>query len=107
MQRRQRRQLLRLLRVPVVVVSAFINLTILREKEMPVPDYENDLVFPPRHDKTAYELQLENNKLRGLLAECKPFLNAWLSDEADVSFTTLEVMNFLTRINTALSESEE
>lgn len=31
---------------------------------MPQPDYENDLVFPPRHDKTALELQQENNKLK-------------------------------------------
>lgn len=31
---------------------------------MPAPDYENDLVFPPRHDKTALELKLENEKLK-------------------------------------------
>lgn len=49
--------------------------------------------------------ELENDKLRELLKECKPFLNAWLGDEADVPFTTLEVMNFLTRINAALGDS--
>jgi hypothetical protein len=27
------------------------------------PDYENNLAFPPRHDETAYELQLKVNKL--------------------------------------------
>ena len=28
------------------------------------PDYNDNLVFPPRHDKTAYELQIETNKLK-------------------------------------------
>lgn len=27
-------------------------------------DYENNLAFPPRHDKTALELKQENNKLK-------------------------------------------
>ena len=27
------------------------------------PDYKNNLAFPPRHDETAYELQLKVNKL--------------------------------------------
>lgn len=35
------------------------------------PDYNDNLVFPPRHDKTAYELQIENNKLKEQLAEHK------------------------------------
>lgn len=35
------------------------------------PDYDDNLVFPPRHDKTAYELQIENSKLKEQLAEHK------------------------------------
>ncbi len=35
------------------------------------PDYNDNLVFPPRHDKTALELQIENNKLKEQLAEHK------------------------------------
>lgn len=35
------------------------------------PDYNDNLVFPPRHDKTAYELQIENSKLKEQLAEHK------------------------------------
>lgn len=42
---------------------------------MPAPDYENDLVFPPRHDKTAYELQLENNKLQSEINRLREALN--------------------------------
>lgn len=73
---------------------------------MPAPDYEDDLVFPPRHDKTAYELQLENNKLHGLLKECGEALS-----EFDINFFNSSYgnhyKNLLTRINTALGESEE
>lgn len=37
------------------------------------PDYDDNLVFPPRHDKTAYELQIESNKLKEQLAEHKEY----------------------------------
>lgn len=35
------------------------------------PDYKNNLVFPPRHDETAYELQLKVNKLEKQLKIAK------------------------------------
>lgn len=40
------------------------------------PDYDDNLVFPPRHDKTAYELKIENNNLHSLLVEC----DKWIVD---------------------------
>lgn len=72
---------------------------------MPVPDYENDLVFPPRHDKTAYELQLENNKLRSLLRECKEFFEE--ENPKDFTIMSERMDELLTRINAVLGESEE
>lgn len=78
---------------------------------MPAPDYENDLVFPPRHNKTAYELQLENNKLRGLLKECKPYIRKEMETIKSARFCNCDwawkTSDLLTRINAALGESEE
>lgn len=32
-------------------------------------DPNENLAYPPRHDKTAYELQLENNRLKTTIQE--------------------------------------
>lgn len=89
---------------------------------MPVPDNKDDLVFPPRHDKTAYELQLENKHLKDLLAnqdkeieelrdlleECKNIVAHDLWSRAQFSDgQVVEKDNLLTRINAVLGESEE
>lgn len=72
------------------------------------PDYEDNLVFPLRHDKTAYELQAENNNLRALLKECGKIIknDLW---EVVVYPNGEEVKKeqILTRINAAIGESEE
>lgn len=65
------------------------------------PDYEDDLVFPSRHDKTAYELKLENNKLRGLLKECEAHLSL---GEIGTSVTPVNIL--LTRINAVLDDNK-
>lgn len=74
---------------------------------MPQPDYENDLVFPPRHDKTAYELQSENDKLRGLLKECKPYIQKEMETIKGAGFCNCDwawkTSDVLTRINEAIN----
>ena len=39
------------------------------------PDYKNNLAFPPRHDETAYELQLKVNKLEKQLNKAEDILH--------------------------------
>lgn len=39
------------------------------------PDYENNLAFPPRHDETAYELQLKVNMLEKQLNKAEDILH--------------------------------
>lgn len=78
---------------------------------MPAPDYENDLVFPPRHDKTAYELQLDNNKLRGLLKECNPYIRNEIETIKSARFCNCDwawkTFDLLARVNAVIGESEE
>ena len=62
------------------------------------------ITYPPQHDKTAYELKIENNKLRDLLHECSRRIED-LIDWSDCKYDEAE--DLLTRINTALGESEE
>ena len=44
------------------------------------PDYENNLAFAPRHDETAYELQLKVNKLEKQLKIAVEALQ-WIYDD--------------------------
>lgn len=76
---------------------------------MPQPDYENDLAFPPRHDKTAYELQLENNKLRGLLKECRDWMSWAYAElyEYDPEHESKDTEKLIGRVKSAIGESEE
>lgn len=66
------------------------------------------MYIPTKHDKTAYELQLENNKLRGLLKKCKNIVAHDCWQEAQFpDGQIVERQDLLTSINTALGGSEE
>lgn len=58
------------------------------------------------NDSIEYnKLEKENNNLRGLLKECKPYLSYKINKDKHVGFTPTAA-NLLTRINAALGESE-
>lgn len=52
------------------------------------------------------KIKKENNQLRDLLRECKPYLSYKINQNKHVGFTP-DAANLLTRINAALGESEE
>lgn len=59
------------------------------------------------NDSIEYnKLEKENNNLRDLLRECKPYLSYKINQNKHVGFTP-DAANLLTRINAALGESEE
>lgn len=59
------------------------------------------------NDSIEYnKLEKENNNLRDLLRECKPYLSYKINKDKHVGFTPTAA-NLLTRINAALGESEE
>lgn len=59
------------------------------------------------NDSIEYnKLEKENNNLRDLLRECKPYLSYKINKDKHVGFTPTAA-NLLTRINAAIGESEE
>lgn len=52
------------------------------------------------------KIKKENNQLRDLLRECKPYLSYKINQNKHVGFTPTAA-NLLTRINAAIGESEE
>lgn len=59
------------------------------------------------NDSIEYnKLEKENNNLRALLRECKPYLSYKINKDKHVGFTPTAA-NLLTRINAAIGESEE
>lgn len=80
----------------------------------PVPSYEEYKALQEQLDKEGIwytkisykKLEKENNNLRALLRECKPYLSYFISNNKHVGFTP-DAANLLTRINAALGESEK
>lgn len=59
------------------------------------------------NDSIEYnKLEKENNNLRDLLRECKPYLSYKINKDKHVGFTPTAA-NLLTRINAAIGESED
>lgn len=80
----------------------------------PVPTYDEYKAMQEQLNKegTWYteisykKIKKENNQLRDLLRECKPYLSYKINQNKHVGFTPTAA-NLLTRINAAIGESEE
>lgn len=78
----------------------------IEELEKKVLALQSDSLAKNEGEEIVAELTNENNNLRGLLRECKPYLSYKINKDKHVGFTP-NAANLLTRINATLGESEE
>ena len=78
----------------------------IEELEKKVLALQSDSLAKNEGEEIVAELTNENNNLRGLLRECKPYLSYKINKDKHVGFTP-NAANLLTRINAAIGESEE
>ena len=81
-----------------------LNLQAVKNKE--IEELESDSLAKKEGEEIVAELTNENNNLRGLLRECKPYLSYKINKDKHVGFTP-NAANLLTRINATIGESEE
>lgn len=78
----------------------------IEELEKKVLALQSDSLAKNEGEEIVAELTNENNNLRGLLRECKPYLSYKINKDKHVGFTPTAA-NLLTRINAAIGESED
>lgn len=67
----------------------------------------NDIQFPPRHDKTAYELQIENNKLKAEIESLRCVLKQMANENPDCFESDLTAQWFIDIAKQALNSESE
>lgn len=80
-----------------------LNLQAVKNKK--IEELESDSLAKKEGEEIVAELTNENNNLRGLLRECKPYLSYKINKDKHVGFTP-NAANLLTRINAALNETQ-